>query len=154
MCWPLKVRNPCAFVLLFHFLPLMNLFFRVQELMEHFRPVFRHFFLEKFPDPAVWFERRLTYTRSVAISSIGECSLLIIKRNLRIAESLLATRLAWSWIFHHDFNQWRHIMSSIFYSPTAVSNLQFIFFPLQLATLLVWVTVTYRTFSWTATRLS
>ncbi|XP_074626555.1 serine-protein kinase ATM-like isoform X2 [Acropora palmata] len=41
-----------------------------QELMEHFRPVFRHFFLEKFPDPAVWFERRLTYTRSVAISSI------------------------------------------------------------------------------------
>ena len=40
--------------------------------MEHFRPVFRHFFLEKFPDPAVWFERRLTYTRSVAISSIGD----------------------------------------------------------------------------------
>ena len=39
--------------------------------MEHFHPVFRHFFLEKFPDPAVWFERRLTYTRGVATSSIG-----------------------------------------------------------------------------------
>ena len=60
-------------VLLFNFLPLIIFFFlRVQELMEHFRPVFRHFFLEKFPDPAVWFERRLTYTRSVAISSIGD----------------------------------------------------------------------------------
>ncbi|CAH3032263.1 unnamed protein product [Porites lobata] len=41
-----------------------------QELMEHFHPVFRHFFLERFPDPAVWFERRLTYTRGVATSSI------------------------------------------------------------------------------------
>ena len=39
--------------------------------MEHFHPVFRHFFLEKFPDPAVWFERRLSYTRGVATSSIG-----------------------------------------------------------------------------------
>jgi len=41
-----------------------------QELMEHFNPVFRHFFLERFPDPAVWFERRLSYTRGVATSSI------------------------------------------------------------------------------------
>ena len=39
--------------------------------MEHFHPVFRHFFLERFPDPAVWFERRLSYTRGVATSSIG-----------------------------------------------------------------------------------
>ena len=45
--------------------------FLAQELMEHFHPVFRHFFLERFPDPAVWFERRLTYTRGVATSSIG-----------------------------------------------------------------------------------
>ena len=43
----------------------------LQELTEHFHPVFRHFFLEKFPDPAVWFERRLSYTRGVATSSIG-----------------------------------------------------------------------------------
>lgn len=62
--------------------------------MEHFRPVFRHFFLEKFPDPAVWFERRLTYTRSVAISSIGDLMPLIIKGNLLIVGSLLSTRLA------------------------------------------------------------
>lgn len=41
-----------------------------QELMDHFHPVFRHFFLERFPDPAVWFERRLSYTRGVATSSI------------------------------------------------------------------------------------
>ncbi len=40
--------------------------------MKHFQPVFRHFFLEKFPEPATWFERRLAYTRSVATCSIGE----------------------------------------------------------------------------------
>ena len=40
--------------------------------MEHFKPVFRHFFLEKFQDPEVWFERKLTYTRGVATSSIGD----------------------------------------------------------------------------------
>ncbi|XP_038077010.1 serine-protein kinase ATM-like [Patiria miniata] len=41
-----------------------------REVMKRFQPVFRHFFLEKFPDPAVWLERRLAYTRSVATSSI------------------------------------------------------------------------------------
>ena len=40
--------------------------------MKHFHPVFHHFFLEKFPDPSVWFEKRLAYTRSVATSSIGK----------------------------------------------------------------------------------
>ena len=39
--------------------------------MSHFKPVFRHFFFEKFPSPSQWFERRLAYTRSVATSSIG-----------------------------------------------------------------------------------
>ncbi|EDO36404.1 predicted protein [Nematostella vectensis] len=39
-------------------------------IMDHFKPVFRHFFLEKFVDPAEWFERRLAYTRSCATSSI------------------------------------------------------------------------------------
>ncbi|XP_062510724.1 serine-protein kinase ATM-like isoform X2 [Corticium candelabrum] len=37
---------------------------------EHFHPVFRHFFRESFPDPAIWFERRLAYTRSLAAASI------------------------------------------------------------------------------------
>uniref|UniRef100_A0A4W3HS88 non-specific serine/threonine protein kinase n=1 Tax=Callorhinchus milii TaxID=7868 RepID=A0A4W3HS88_CALMI len=37
---------------------------------KNFRPVFRHFCMEKFLDPAVWFEKRLAYTRSVATSSI------------------------------------------------------------------------------------
>lgn len=41
------------------------------EVCENFQPVFRYFCMEKFLDPAVWFEKRLAYTRSVATSSIG-----------------------------------------------------------------------------------
>ncbi|CAG2191704.1 ATM [Mytilus edulis] len=37
---------------------------------KRFLPVFRHFFMEKFRDPAVWFEARLAYTKSVATNSI------------------------------------------------------------------------------------
>ncbi|XP_010570895.1 PREDICTED: serine-protein kinase ATM isoform X4 [Haliaeetus leucocephalus] len=44
-----------------------NLFVKV---CENFQPVFRYFCMEKFLDPAVWFEKRLAYTRSVATSSI------------------------------------------------------------------------------------
>ncbi|XP_029458325.1 serine-protein kinase ATM [Rhinatrema bivittatum] len=40
------------------------------DICQHFRPVFRYFCMEKFLDPAVWFEKRLAYTRSVATSSI------------------------------------------------------------------------------------
>uniref|UniRef100_A0A8C0ZKN4 non-specific serine/threonine protein kinase n=1 Tax=Cyanistes caeruleus TaxID=156563 RepID=A0A8C0ZKN4_CYACU len=40
------------------------------EVCERFQPVFRYFCMEKFLDPAVWFEKRLAYTRSVATSSI------------------------------------------------------------------------------------
>ncbi|KAI1242007.1 hypothetical protein IHE44_0005519 [Lamprotornis superbus] len=40
------------------------------EICENFQPVFRYFCMEKFLDPAVWFEKRLAYTRSVATSSI------------------------------------------------------------------------------------
>ena len=40
-----------------------------------FMPVFRHFFMEKFQDPAVWYEARLAYTKSVATNSIGLCLL-------------------------------------------------------------------------------
>ncbi|XP_073469598.1 serine-protein kinase ATM [Aquarana catesbeiana] len=40
------------------------------DICEHFHPVFRYFCMEKFLDPAVWFEKRLAYTRSVATSSI------------------------------------------------------------------------------------
>ena len=43
------------------------------EICHHFKPVFHHFFMEKFTSPPQWFERRLTYTRSVAASSIGVC---------------------------------------------------------------------------------
>lgn len=40
------------------------------NICQHFQPVFRYFCMEKFLDPAVWFEKRLAYTRSVATSSI------------------------------------------------------------------------------------
>ncbi|KAK3593829.1 hypothetical protein CHS0354_011431 [Potamilus streckersoni] len=41
-----------------------------QEICRHFQPVFRYFFMEKFSQPAIWFEHRLAYTRSVATNSI------------------------------------------------------------------------------------
>lgn len=41
------------------------------KVCDNFQPVFRYFCMEKFRDPAVWFEKRLAYTRSVATSSIG-----------------------------------------------------------------------------------
>lgn len=44
------------------------------DVCQKFQPVFRYFCMEKFLDPAVWFEKRLAYTRSVATSSIGKCS--------------------------------------------------------------------------------
>ncbi|EHB14073.1 Serine-protein kinase ATM [Heterocephalus glaber] len=40
------------------------------DICQNFQPVFRYFCMEKFLDPAVWFEKRLAYTRSVATSSI------------------------------------------------------------------------------------
>ena len=44
---------------------------RFDDVCAHFKPVMHHFFLESFRDPATWFERRLSYTRSVAVSSIA-----------------------------------------------------------------------------------
>ncbi|GAY47387.1 hypothetical protein CUMW_104190 [Citrus unshiu] len=41
-----------------------------QEVCENFRPVLHYFFLERFLQPAYWFEKRLAYTRSVAASSM------------------------------------------------------------------------------------
>ncbi|XP_055826815.1 serine/threonine-protein kinase ATM isoform X2 [Solanum dulcamara] len=41
-----------------------------QEVCVNFRPVMHHFFLERFFHPADWFQKRLTYTRSVAASSM------------------------------------------------------------------------------------
>uniref|UniRef100_A0A2K6FTV4 non-specific serine/threonine protein kinase n=1 Tax=Propithecus coquereli TaxID=379532 RepID=A0A2K6FTV4_PROCO len=40
------------------------------DICQNFQPVFRYFCMEKFLDPAVWFEKRLAYTRSVSTSSI------------------------------------------------------------------------------------
>uniref|UniRef100_A0A6Q2X681 non-specific serine/threonine protein kinase n=1 Tax=Esox lucius TaxID=8010 RepID=A0A6Q2X681_ESOLU len=41
-----------------------------REVCQNFQPVFRYFCMERFLDPAVWLEKRLAYTRSVATSSI------------------------------------------------------------------------------------
>ncbi|KAK1564596.1 hypothetical protein Q3G72_006661 [Acer saccharum] len=41
-----------------------------QEVYENFRPVMHYFFVEKFLQPADWFEKRLAFTRSVAASSM------------------------------------------------------------------------------------
>nr|CAD1842809.1 unnamed protein product [Ananas comosus var. bracteatus] len=40
------------------------------KVCENFRPVMHHFFLERFLQPADWFGSRLSYTRSVAASSM------------------------------------------------------------------------------------
>ncbi|KDR18216.1 Serine-protein kinase ATM [Zootermopsis nevadensis] len=40
------------------------------NICKSFNPVFHYFFLENFPTPGVWFERRLAYIHSVATSSM------------------------------------------------------------------------------------
>ncbi|RLN97089.1 hypothetical protein BBJ28_00003320 [Nothophytophthora sp. Chile5] len=40
------------------------------EIQANFTPVFHHFFLEKYPDAAEWYSRRLAYVQSVAVTSI------------------------------------------------------------------------------------
>lgn len=40
------------------------------KVMENFKPVFHHFFLENFTQPAEWFEKRISYTRSMASNSV------------------------------------------------------------------------------------
>ncbi|KAL5010879.1 hypothetical protein ScPMuIL_013184 [Solemya velum] len=50
-----------------------NLASKVQHFLKackNFQPVMRHFFMEKFSDPASWYEHRVAYTRSVATTSI------------------------------------------------------------------------------------
>jgi ataxia telangiectasia mutated family protein len=40
------------------------------EIMKNFTPVFHHFFLERFQNPDTWYNNRIRYTRSVAVSSM------------------------------------------------------------------------------------
>ncbi|TMW60147.1 hypothetical protein Poli38472_000189 [Pythium oligandrum] len=47
-----------------------NKFDAYQQIEAHFTPVFHHFFLEKYPDPAMWYQRRLAYVQSAAVTSI------------------------------------------------------------------------------------
>lgn len=41
-----------------------------QNVCEHIKPVFHHFFLEHFYNPGVWFERRMAYAHSLATTSM------------------------------------------------------------------------------------
>lgn len=41
-----------------------------RQVTDHFHPVMRYFFMEKFPNPDDWFSKRLAYTRSTAAISI------------------------------------------------------------------------------------
>ena len=41
-----------------------------KNITDNFKPVFHHYFLENFSDPATWFAKRLTYTRSAACNSM------------------------------------------------------------------------------------
>ena len=41
-----------------------------RHITDHFRPVMRYFFMERFPNPDDWFSKRLAYTRSTAAISI------------------------------------------------------------------------------------
>ena len=43
---------------------------RYKEVCEGFKPVMHNFFLEHYPQPVHWFERRVAYTRSCAVNSI------------------------------------------------------------------------------------
>ncbi|KAI9775556.1 MAG: Serine/threonine-protein kinase tel1 [Geoglossum umbratile] len=40
------------------------------QVAEHFHPVMRYFFMERFDNPDDWFEKRLAYSRSIAATSI------------------------------------------------------------------------------------
>lgn len=40
------------------------------NICEHIKPVFHHFFFEKYHNPGVWFERRLAYAHSLATTSM------------------------------------------------------------------------------------
>lgn len=43
---------------------------KYREVCERFQPVFRHWFLERFPQPSRWHARRVAFTRSAAVSSM------------------------------------------------------------------------------------
>ena len=51
-------------------LPPSELHKTYEEVCANFRPVMHNFFLENFPDPSNWFEKRVAYTRSCAVNSI------------------------------------------------------------------------------------
>ena len=41
------------------------------EVCRRLKPVMRHFFFERFPEPCAWYERRAAYTSSVAVASMS-----------------------------------------------------------------------------------
>ncbi len=62
------------------------------QVTAHFSPVLHHFFLETFRHPAHWFERRLQYTRSVAVNSMAG-----MPRSLYLCMQQLALKILYTW---------------------------------------------------------
>ena len=56
--------------MLINFLKIALQCFYLQDILQNFHPVFRYFFLENFPNTGEWFQRKQSYTRSVATGSI------------------------------------------------------------------------------------
>lgn len=67
------------------------------EIMEKFKPVFHHFFMEQFPTPPQWFERQLAYTRSVAASSIGMQTMLEVESETNVNVCCLPFSWLYGW---------------------------------------------------------
>lgn len=59
------------------------------QICDHFVPVMHHWFLENFRHPAQWFERRLNYTRSVAVNSMAGDGLMLNFAPAKLRKPLL-----------------------------------------------------------------
>ena len=103
------------------------------EICQNFQPVFRYFCMEKFLDPAVWFEKRLAYTRSVATSSIGNRLLHFSRFNI---SCILCSREMMMVIMvftkppslDHCVSCWSWFLASK-YSSSYFGRKEFLFFP-------------------------
>ncbi|KAK2581050.1 hypothetical protein KPH14_006093 [Odynerus spinipes] len=72
---------------------------RFLECCKYMRPAFHHFFIEKYPSPETWYEKRLAYTRSVATTSIAGYILGLGDRHL---SNILMDQLT-AEVIHIDF---------------------------------------------------
>ena len=72
---------------------------KYEEICANLKPVFHHFFYENFQTPGMWFERRLAYLSSVAVSSMVGYILGIGDRHL---QNILIDKIT-AEVIHIDF---------------------------------------------------